>query len=60
MSVIQINYKSGQSVTMTDSEFTVKRSNLGVEMVWERGPKEKMHALYLNADEVESVWEVLK
>lgn len=61
MSTVQINYKSGQSVTMTADEFSVTKDSTGAAHIeWKLGDKPTMRPLFMNLGEIESVWEVLK
>lgn len=53
---VQINYKSGHSVTMECDSFSVKTNGLGNRTFeWDNA---KPRPLMLGADDVESVWEL--
>lgn len=60
MSKVQVNYKSGTSVTMEVTKFTVKVGPSSTAVEWTLAENARLKPLYFNMDEVESIWEVLK
>lgn len=56
---VQINYKSGVSVVVDNvKSFTVKAQGGGLEISWQTTSLTKSKPLYLNPDQVESVYQV--
>lgn len=55
MATVQINYKSGQSVTLKCKTFAVTKSSNGLSVEWENPDP---HPLLIGVSEIESIWEL--
>jgi hypothetical protein len=56
---VMINYKSGRQVEMEVESFKIDRDANGLkEFTWNMSAGSRVNPLFLNLNEVESVWEV--